>query len=158
MANIFARDVIENNVFFFRVAKKAEILVFRGLTCQVVLIGFEQISGVQRSARKSKKLLDSSSFFPVHQTLRRRRQVERRHDVRRVRQLGLHFLTGDGFHFVDDQLPLPLRSNVTPDGGGIHGCECKALLLVVQQGCLFAGLKKIDNLLPNAWPNKNNKC
>ena len=107
----------------------------------MILISLKQVSCVQGSARKGKKLLHTASLFPVHQPLRRWGEVKCRHDVCRVRELCFHLFTGDGFDLVDDKLPFPFCPDVSSQSGSVDRSECKTFFFVVQQSRLFADLE-----------------
>ena len=67
---------------------------------------FGEPFGDDLSSREGEELLDAAGFLPVHELLGRRRQVQRRHDVRSVGQLKLHLFRVDAFLLVDDELPF----------------------------------------------------
>ena len=121
------------------------------ISLRLYLIGLEQISRMQRSSRKSKQFLHTSRLLPMHQSLCRRRQVQRRNNVRRVRQLCLHLLTRDGLDFVDNQLPFPLCPDVTSNGGSVDGSQSETLLLVVKQRRMFVILENLKLKYSHDW-------
>ena len=76
----------------------------------------EDEDGVECPAREREELLDAAGLLPVHESLRGRRQVERGHDVGRVRELRLHLLARDRLDLVHDDLALPLRAHLQGKG------------------------------------------
>jgi hypothetical protein len=59
------------------------------------------------STWKREELLNATSLLPVHQAFGWRSEVKGCHNIRSVRELGLHFFSRNVLYFVNNQLPLP---------------------------------------------------